>query len=61
MTSEIFSSPFVASFQEQNESVQEERRLSLWGRLVNAIMISRQQKAEEFMREYLRRHPEYVE
>src|SRR5205807_2950721 len=55
MTSEIFSSPFVAS------SVQEERKPSLWGPFVNAIMISRGQKAEDFMREYLLRHPEYLD
>jgi hypothetical protein len=55
MTSEIFSSPFVTS------SVQEERKPSLWGPFVNAIVISRGQRTEDFLRGYLLRHPEYLD
>ena len=55
MTSEIFSSPFVTS------SVQEERKPSLWGPFVNAIVISRGQRTDDSMREYLLRHPEYLD
>jgi hypothetical protein len=55
VVSGIFFSPFVTW------SVQEERKPSLWGPFVNAIVISRGQRTEDFMREYLLRHPEYLD
>jgi hypothetical protein len=33
-----------------------ERRPSLWARLIAAIMADRQRKADEFVADYLRRH-----
>jgi hypothetical protein len=55
VASGILSFPFVTS------SVQEERKPSLWGPFVNAIVISRGQRADDFIREYLLRHPEYLD
>ena len=55
VASGIFFFPFVTS------SVQDERKQSLWGPFVNAIVISRGQRAEDFLREYLLRHPEYLD
>jgi hypothetical protein len=55
VASGIFSFPFTTS------SVQEERKPSLWGPFVNAIVISRGQRTEDFLREYLLRHPEYLD
>jgi len=55
VASGIFFFPFVTS------SVQEERKPSLWGPFVNAIVISRGQRADDFIREYLLRHPEYLD
>jgi hypothetical protein len=51
MTSETFSPSAFHSIQARSQS--------LWRRFINAIMSSRQRKAEEFVREFLQHHSEY--
>ena len=49
MTLQVFSrSPFAPAW--------EDRKRSLWRQLLGAIMEGRQRKADEYLRDYLRRH-----
>jgi hypothetical protein len=44
-----------------NVRFEEDRKLSFWQRLFEKIMVARQQKANEYIAEYLQRHEEYRE
>jgi hypothetical protein len=51
MTSEAFSSSALRAYEDHTRS--------FWRRLLEKITVARQQKADQYIREYLRRHQEY--